>query len=632
MARVQQFARYARGVARNARSAFAISALAASCSTEPPSSTDRKDNADASRGDADASIGPSVDADSRGPDASLDGTIPVPDTSDPKLDAERDTPDATGTADGKSDATTPGDARPDGCANGELSCAGTCRAANDIRACGSCANDCTRLPNVRLDVLACVAGRCSYVCAPGHGDCGDAGAGCATDLSTRSDCGGCGTTCAGATPLCAAADDAGATSSCSSTCPSSSPTDCSGSCVDTATHPAHCGWCDHRCTTAVPGAGAICQAGMCGFRCLPGFQACNGGCFDFASDPNHCGGCDASHACRPNELCRNGACFCPSQCSGTCINLQTDPNHCGVCDHGCQGGACAGGACQPVTLASQQGLPWDIALDATHVYWTNPQGGSVMKIPKTGGQAVPIAMGQNSPYHLVLDATDVYWTEGSFGTVFKAPKSGGTPVKLASGGENFQDIAIDATNLYWSDAAKAGKIMMMPLSGGTPVALAEMETYAFALATTATDVYWGKYSGGRNVIMKARPGGGSPVEVASTSAQTGPPWALVADAESIYWTELSPGRIAKAPLGGGTSAVLLTQGFLRGLALDATTLFWTDQEASAIMAMPKGGGTPAVLASGQAGPMAVATDATTIYWLNAGAVNAANGSVMRLAR
>ena len=36
----------------------------------------------------------------------------------------------------------------------------------------------------------------------------------------------------------------------------------------------------------------------------------------------------------------------------------------------------------PVALASGQNLPLGIAVDGTSVYWTNSNGGSVMKVAK----------------------------------------------------------------------------------------------------------------------------------------------------------------------------------------------------------------------------------------------------------
>ena len=86
-----------------------------------------------------------------------------------------------------------------------------------------------------------------------------------------------------------------------------------------------------------------------------------------------------------------GCAMTETPCASTCpegVDTSTDPDNCGRCGHGCQGGSCQEGACQPVTLASGQGYPFAIAVDAASVYWTNSgtapdyKDGAVMKLAK----------------------------------------------------------------------------------------------------------------------------------------------------------------------------------------------------------------------------------------------------------
>ena len=77
--------------------------------------------------------------------------------------------------------------------------------------------------------------------------------------------------------------------------------------------------------------------------------------------------------------------------AGPCAaDLSTSAEHCGRCNHSCLGGTCAAGKCQPVTLATRSS-PYDIALDATDVYWTDKGGGALLPnvstVPKAGGTA-----------------------------------------------------------------------------------------------------------------------------------------------------------------------------------------------------------------------------------------------------
>ena len=68
------------------------------------------------------------------------------------------------------------------------------------------------------------------------------------------------------------------------------------------------------------------------------------------------------------------------------------------------------------------------------------------------------------------------------------------------------------------------------------------------------------------------------------------------------------------------------------IAVDATHVYWVAGTVNladgVVMKVPIAGGPPVMLASGQAQPIAVAVDATSVYWTNAGDVH--GGSVVKL--
>jgi hypothetical protein len=112
----------------------------------------------------------------------------------------------------------------------------------------------------------------------------------------------------------------------------------------------------------------------------------------------------------------------------------------------------------PGVLADGQSGPSAIAVDGANVYWTNFNGGQVMKCAIGGCSNNPttLASGQNYPSGLAVDATSVYWTDqgttGSDGTVMKCPLDGcgGPPTVLATGRNFPQPIAAPAALMVGS--------------------------------------------------------------------------------------------------------------------------------------------------------------------------------------
>ena len=68
-----------------------------------------------------------------------------------------------------------------------------------------------------------------------------------------------------------------------------------------------------------------------------------------------------------------------------------------------------------VLVPDQQG-PQEIAIDDTHLYWSNEVEGSVNRVAKRGGPATALARNQQRPYGVCVDTKYVYWVayrEGS---------------------------------------------------------------------------------------------------------------------------------------------------------------------------------------------------------------------------
>ncbi len=201
-----------------------------------------------------------------------------------------------------------------GCAAGLVRCGDVCvDSTSSVMNCGSCGMNCRSLPGVDLDRVTCVRGACvlEAVCLPLRGDCdGLAATGCETDLTSPSNCGRCGVTCSGSTPLCAMLlGDAGTARTCTNGCTSMTPTRCGMACVDTASDLLHCGACGAACV-APAGGRATCTMGVCNTSCSAGMHLCDGRCVA-DDDPNTCGSRCAPCPSGPvgsSVVCLGGAC------------------------------------------------------------------------------------------------------------------------------------------------------------------------------------------------------------------------------------------------------------------------------------------------------------------------------------
>ena len=93
-----------------------------------------------------------------------------------------------------------------------------------------------------------------------------------------------------------------------------------------------------------------------------------------------------------------------------------------------------------------------LALDQTDVYWTNGSSvygdGNVRRVSQQGGAVTTLFTTKTSPQGVAVDGTHVYWGDSN-GGVGKASKGGGSAVLLGSSKQLVRAVAVDDDCVYW---------------------------------------------------------------------------------------------------------------------------------------------------------------------------------------
>ena len=152
--------------------------------------------------------------------------------------------------------------------------------------------------------------------------------------------------------------------------------------------------------------------------------------------------------------------------------------------------------------------PEQLAIIGGSLYWTvaGPPGG-VESWPLGGGAVVQLGWGAlGSPTGIAVDATHVYFTEGLVGDVQRVALAGGPATTIGAGFTKADAIVTDGLHVYigdWAGQAKSGqlghRIVRALVDGSSPENLVSAQSPR-AMALDATSLYWVNGSG---EIMKA---------------------------------------------------------------------------------------------------------------------------------
>lgn len=102
----------------------------------------------------------------------------------------------------------------------------------------------------------------------------------------------------------------------------------------------------------------------------------------------------------------------------------------------------------------------NLVVDAKNLYWSSSMG--IHSMPLGGGVITELAPTSNTVRAIAVDATHVYWTDASAGLILRTLKNGsGKPETLAIEQPDPWGIALTAQFVYWANVG-SGEIMKLP--------------------------------------------------------------------------------------------------------------------------------------------------------------------------
>jgi hypothetical protein len=328
------------------------------------------------------------------------------------------------------------------------------------------------------------------------------------------------------------------------------------------------------------------------------------------------------------------------------VDLQgTDADNCGSCGHGCLGGTCSAGNCQPATVVEGTGdNPVVLGVDAQYVYYraspTPGQGAVFSRVARTAvagsGTALYTAGGFNDTLYGVLGTYLVF----KYGTGNVAVCSIANPASSTTScattvnevqdsyyghiirwrspsGPNFayekHQNSVNPLDIYWTSTS-LDPVKQVSDSDTSAYYddffVAQNLVYWISTSNSVTSLWVANTTNNSNSSKIATGLSGS-LGIADANAQSVLLWDANSGDGTIY--RLAAGTVASpTPL---TSMVTPPSNLLA--TEDASWVYWFDSNGNLSRCSPSGcASTKTVLATGQQPNAALYQDSTALYWGN----------------
>jgi len=131
---------------------------------------------------------------------------------------------------------------------------------------------------------------------------------------------------------------------------------------------------------------------------------------------------------------------------------------------------------------------WSVAADASRVFWTtSTTAGPVMTCPLDGACVPAKLAGGDASFAIAIDETHVYWSDWNAIWTCALEGCGGAPKPLAAVAGHVA-LAIDDSRIYWA----IGDVILAcdKRACGEPTVVATHQTNVTALASDGAHLYW----------------------------------------------------------------------------------------------------------------------------------------------